>query len=58
MIVLWVLSLIFLTSYTLVLASGKPSGEGMGALKWIVVATMLIAIFTMVWIGVRLWLKN
>lgn len=58
MIVLWVLSLLLLLLYTLILVLDKPKGEGNGVIKWMVIASFLLVIFTFIYMGYRLWLKN
>ena len=59
MIVLWVFSLIVLAFYTLVVfRTDFELKEGIGLVKWIVIASLALVIFTVVWMGVQIWLKN
>ena len=59
MIVLWVISLAILALYTfLVFQTDFEGKEGIGVIKWLVILSILMAIGTMVWMGVQIWFKN
>ena len=59
MIVLWVFSLIALALYTLVVfRTDFEFKEGIGVVKWLVIASLMLIIFTVVWMGAQIWLKN
>ena len=59
MIVLWVFTLIALAIYTFIIFRTEfELKEGIGVVKWIVIASLVLIIFTVVWMGVQIWLKN
>ena len=59
MIVLWVISLAILALYTFLIFQTDFEGkEGIGVIKWLVILSILMAIGTMVWMGVQIWFKN
>lgn len=57
MIVLWIISLLIVAVSCLVVFSA-PTKEDQGCVKWIVLSQILIVLFTLIWMGVRIWLKN
>lgn len=58
MIILWVFSLLILLLYTLIIIIDKPRGEGSGVIKWMVIASFLVVIFTFFYMGWKLWLRS
>ena len=59
MIVLWVISLAVLALYAFLIFQTDFEGkEGIGIIKWLVILSILMAIGTMVWMGVQIWFKN
>lgn len=56
MIVLWVLSLLFVALYAYVVVRTDFEGtEGFGVIKWLVIASLIVIIVTLVLMGVRIW---
>ena len=59
MIVLWFFSMVLIALYTLILFKTDFSGkEGIGVIKWLVIASMLLILFTLIFMGVKLWYLN
>lgn len=57
MIVLWILSLLIVFMFVLV-AVFRGVEEGQGAIKWLVVSMLLLVLVTLIWMGVKIWLRN
>ena len=59
MIVLWILSLVLVAIYTLaVLKTDFEGKEGIGVIKWLVIASLLLVMFVQIFMGVSLWFTN
>ena len=59
MIVLWAISLGVLAIYTLVIFRTDFTGkEGIGVIKWLVICSLLLVIATMIWMGVKIWVRS
>lgn len=58
MIVLWVLSMIVVLTFILVAFYSRANNEGQGAIKWLVIAMLLLVFGTLIWMGVKIWLRN
>ena len=59
MIILWFISLAVLALYTCIIFRTDFEGkEGIGVIKWLVILSILMAIGTMIWMGVKIWFTN
>ena len=58
MIILWGIVLVAQGIYTAIIIGGKAEGEGAGAFKWIIVASFILTIFMLIYLGVRTWFLN
>lgn len=57
MIVLWILSMLIVLTFTLVLVFIEVREE-QGLIKWIVIALFLLVLITLVMMGIRIWVRN
>lgn len=59
MIVLWIVSLVLIGLYTLAVFQTDFEGkEGMGVVKWLIIASLLLVLFVFIFMGVMLWFTN
>jgi len=56
MMVLWIFSLLFVALYAYVVFRTDFEGkEGFGVIKWLVIASLILLMITLVLMGVRIW---
>lgn len=62
MIVLWIISMVCVAVYTFAVSqtdlSSEDGKEGIGVIKWLIIASLVLVLFVQVFMGVKLWLTN